>query len=88
MEALFICSDGIEDPFYPIDKKAADIFRQWHRGVTEPLEGFKSQPNQDAVFGEEAATGALARWLEFEKRGENDDRTVMVLHRLPLRVKF
>lgn len=88
VEALFLCSDGIEDPFYPIDKKAADIFRQWHTGVTEALDGFKSQPTQEAVFHEEAAAGALARWLEFEKRGENDDRTILVLHRLPVRMKF
>lgn len=88
VEALFLCSDGIEDPFYPIDKKALDIFRQWHTGVSEPLDGFKSQPTQEAMFGEEAAAGELARWLEFEKRGENDDRTVMLLHRLPIRVKF
>ena len=88
VEGLFLCSDGIEDPFYPIDKKALDIFRQWHAGVTEPLEGFKSQPRQEPVFRHEAAAGELARWLEFEKRGENDDRTVMLLHRLPVRVNF
>jgi hypothetical protein len=30
----------------------------------------------------------LAQWLEFEKRGENDDRTVAVLHRLPQTISF
>lgn len=88
VEALLLCSDGIEDPFYPIDKKALDIFRQWHTGVTEPLDGFKDQPRQGPVFEAEAAAGEFARWLEFEKRGENDDRTVMALHRLPTRISF
>ncbi len=88
VEAMFLCSDGIEDPFYPIDKKADDIFRQWHVGVDDPLDGFKVQPKQEAVFAEEAAAGALAHWLEFEKRGENDDRTILVMHRHPSTVQY
>lgn len=88
VEAMFLCSDGIEDPFYPIDKKSDDIFRQWHVGVEEPIDGFKIQPRQESIFAREAAAGALAEWLEFEKRGENDDRTILVMHRHPSTVQY
>lgn len=88
IEAFFLCSDGIEDPFYPIDKKAGDIFRQWYAGVAEPLKDFKTQPPQPALVAQEAASWALAQWLEFEKRGENDDRTVLLLHRRASRVAY
>lgn len=88
VEAMFLCSDGIEDPFYPIDKRALDIFKQWSNGVVEPLAGFKAQAEQPPVFDQEAAAWGLAQWLEFEKRGENDDRTIMVMHRHPSALKF
>lgn len=88
VEAMFLCSDGIEDPFYPIDKRSLDIFKQWRCGVDKPMTGFKSQPGQAPVFDQEAAAPALAQWLEFEKRGENDDRTILVMHRHPSTVKW
>ena len=88
VEAMFLCSDGIEDPFYPIEKKSDDIFRQWHVGVEKPIDGFKIQPKQESIFAREAAAGALAEWLEFEKRGENDDRTILVMHRHPSTVQY
>ncbi len=88
IEAVFLCSDGIEDPFYPIDKRALEIFQQWYSGVQKPLKDFKDQPLQPAVMEQEAAAWALAQWLEFEKRGENDDRTVLLMHRRPINVKF
>jgi len=88
VEAMFLCSDGIEDPFYPIDKKSLDIFQQWMCGVDKELTGFKFQPAQPAVFEQEAAAPALAQWLEFEKRGENDDRTILVMHRHPATVRW
>lgn len=88
IECVLLCSDGIEDPFYPLEKQAADIFRQYYRGVTEPLKDFKAQPTQPAPLLQESAAWGLAQWLEFEKRGENDDRTVAVLHRLPVNVSW
>ncbi len=84
IECVLLCSDGIEDPFYPLEKQAADIFRQYYTGVDQPLKDFKAQPTQPAPLLQESAAWGLAQWLEFEKRGENDDRTVAVLHRLPV----
>ena len=88
IECVLLCSDGIEDPFYPLEKQAADIFRQYYLGVDKPLKDFKAQLPQPAPLLQESAAWGLAQWLEFEKRGENDDRTVAVLHRLPVTISF
>ena len=88
VECVLLFTDGIEDPFFPIAKKAEDLFRQLYNGVTEPLKDFKSQPAQPPILPQESAAGALGQWLEFEKRGENDDRSVLVLHRRPPTVTF
>ena len=88
LECVLLCSDGIEDPFYPLEKQASAIFRQFYTGVTAPLPDFKAQLPQPAPLLQESAAWGLAQWLEFEKRGENDDRTVAVLHRLPVNVSF
>ena len=88
IECVLLCSDGIEDPFYPLEKQAAGIFRQFYKGVDQPLPDFKAQLLQLAPLLQESAAWGLAQWLEFEKRGENDDRTVAVLHRLPPTISF
>lgn len=88
VECVLLCSDGIEDPFYPLEKQAGVIFRQFYTGVAVPLNDFKSQCPQPAPLLQESAAWGLAQWLEFEKRGENDDRTVAVLHRMPTSLNF
>jgi serine/threonine protein phosphatase PrpC len=88
IECVLLCSDGIEDPFYPLEKQAVDIFRQYYAGVDKPLKDFKSQLPQPAPLLQESAAWGLSQWLEFEKRGENDDRTVAVLHRQPVNVSY
>ncbi len=88
VECVLLCTDGIEDPFFPIAKMAGDLFRQLYAGVSEPLKDFKTQPPQPPILPQESAAGALGQWLEFEKRGENDDRTVLLLHRRPPTVTF
>ena len=84
IECVLLCSDGVEDPFYPLEKHAAEIFRQLYRGVQRPLPDFKTQPAQTAPLLQKSAISGLVKWLEFEKRGENDDRTIAVLHRTPV----
>ena len=81
--ALILCSDGIEDPFFPIEKNASVIFRQLAEGVTTPLEDFSRQEVHGAIIGGDFAQETLGRWLAFDKRGENDDRTILILHRDP-----
>ena len=86
-DAFIFCSDGIEDPFFPLARKAKDIFRQLRDGVTEALPDFQKQVPHGPILGSPDAAARLATWLQFEKKGENDDRTVVVLHRLPSTLK-
>ena len=86
-DAFIFCSDGIEDPFFPLARKAKDIFRQFRDGVTEALPDFQKQVPHGSILGSPDAAARLATWLQFEKKGENDDRTVLVLHRLPSTLK-
>jgi serine/threonine protein phosphatase PrpC len=84
VEALLLCTDGIEDPFYPIDKNAKSIFDQLYHGVPATLPDFEMQPQHGPIIGERGAEERLRRWLSFEKKGENDDRTIVILHRDPV----
>jgi serine/threonine protein phosphatase PrpC len=88
IEAVLLVSDGVEDPFYPVEKTAVDMFRQFYTGVEKPLDGFKSQPAQPPLVLQESAAWALAEWLEFVKPGEFDDRTALLAHRHPANAVF
>jgi len=87
VECLVLCSDGIEDPFYPMEKRAPDIFRQLYSGVKKSLPNF-DQPLQPPILTQDSVAAGLAQWLGFERRGENDDRTLLLLHRFPAAVSF
>jgi serine/threonine protein phosphatase PrpC len=82
IECLLLCSDGIEDPFYPMQRKARAIFQQLYLGVEESLPDF-TQAVQPAPMLQADVSGSLLNWLDFKKRGENDDRTLVVLYRAP-----
>lgn len=87
VEALVLCTDGIEDPFFPVERRLPELFHQMYAGVNEPLSGFDGQPVHGPVIGAGAASpDVLEEWLKFEKRGENDDRTILLLHRDPARL--
>ncbi len=86
ISTLLMCSDGIEDPFYPMAKNPAPIFQQLYGGVVEPLNGFNHQASQRAPLCDTDAETAIETWLNFKKRGENDDRTILICYRDPLNV--
>lgn len=83
---VLVATDGIEDPFYPLGRTGPALFAQLYDGVTAPLDGFHRQPAHGPVLGPGVppadAAERLAAWLGFEKRGENDDRTAVVLARV------
>jgi hypothetical protein len=78
--AIALGTDGVEDPFYPIERQGPTLFSQLMHGVTAPAEHFQRQELQGPVFGEDGAS-QLVRWLGFERRGENDDRTLVAAWR-------
>ena len=82
---VLVATDGVEDPFYPIPRTGPALFAQLDGGVAAPLDGFQRQSAHGPVLGggvpgAEAAS-RLLEWLAFEKRGENDDRTAVLLSR-------
>ena len=81
---VLVASDGIEDPFYPIERTGGLVARQLLGGVTEPAHNFQRQDPQPAPLLAADPSAALLAWLAFERRGENDDRTLAVLHPLPV----
>lgn len=80
---ILVLTDGIEDPFYPVERRGAEIARQLYGGVTDAAEGFRAQAAHGPVVGQAQALERLAQWIGFERRGENDDRTLVGAFRMP-----
>jgi hypothetical protein len=82
---VLVATDGVEDPFYPIPRTGPALFAQLDGGVAAPLDGFQRQSAHGPVLGDgvpgAVAAARLLEWLAFEKRGENDDRTAVLLSR-------
>jgi serine/threonine protein phosphatase PrpC len=83
VEAYMLCTDGVEDPFFPVHRTVDEIYNQITHGfqssikdVTYPEGSEPSSVIRAACPGEE-----LLKWLSFEKRGENDDRTIIFVYR-------
>jgi hypothetical protein len=81
---VLVATDGVEDPFYPIPRTGPALFAQLDGGVAAPLDGFQRRARTARAGRRRARRRAAARlleWLAFEKRGENDDRTAVLLSR-------
>lgn len=70
LDALLLCTDGIEDPFYPVETNIGPLFGQFLTG-----------PDAVLTPDPELSRQHLAAWLAFEKKGENDDRTAFLVYR-------
>ena len=83
VDAILLCSDGVEDPFFPIPDTIDTLFNQLYDGVTAALPDFVRQNPHGSIVhaSDEVARKNLREWLAYEKRGENDDRTIVILHR-------
>lgn len=80
-EAVMLGTDGLEDAYFPLEINARALFDQLLVGLEAPLPGFERQPVAGPILSDARSKEKLAAWLAFEKRGENDDRTVMILFR-------
>ena len=80
VQAIVAASDGVEDPWYPFARHAAALVAQLRDGVTDANAAAAgvTQPLRGNVFRASDPVRALIDWLAFEKRGENDDRTLCV----------
>lgn len=80
LEGLALLTDGVDDPLHPIEQTAPALWAQWSRGAAAALPHV-TQRHVGPVLGTDDDGAALAAWLGFERRGENDDRTAVVLAR-------
>lgn len=81
LEALALLTDGVDDPWHPIEAHAPALLAQWRDGAVAEVPKV-TQTFRGPVLGTADAGPALATWLGFEKRGENDDRTAVLFARV------
>jgi hypothetical protein len=74
-----LLTDGVDDPFHPLEVSGSALVAQWRNGTTTPIAPAR-QPEIGPVLGRAAA---LVEWLSFEQRGEVDDRTLLLAWREP-----
>lgn len=72
-----LMTDGIDDPFHPLEQSGTALVAQWRDGTTLPI-GTAKQPTSGPVLGD---ADALLHWMTFEQRGEVDDRTLLLAWR-------
>jgi len=77
---ILVASDGVEDPWYPFARHAPALVAQLRDGVRDDNASAAgvTQHLRGAVLTANDPVHALMEWLAFEKRGENDDRTLFV----------
>lgn len=85
IDAVLIATDGVEDPWYPFTRHAHALFDVLTRGLEDDAvlpEGVTPAWRTSVTHAADPVH-ALAEWLAFEKRGENDDRTLCLIQRHP-----
>lgn len=82
--AVLLATDGVEDPWYPLARHATLLAEGLDAGISDDL-GARTQGTngvqiswRGAVCHAPDPAAALGEWLTFEKRGENDDRALLV----------
>lgn len=78
MTALLLVTDGVDDALYPFPRFAPAILGQLVHGADTPLTGLSAQSVTPSLLTASSPGETLLAWLGFEKRGENDDRTLAV----------
>jgi hypothetical protein len=74
---IALMTDGVDDPFHPLEQSGAALVTQWIEGTSGPV-GTARQPALGPVLDDPQA---LVNWLSFEQRGEVDDRTLLLAWR-------
>jgi hypothetical protein len=74
-------TDGVADDFFPEKQRLVELFegapiRDLRTPEGQPLRGVLHGITADPRDG-----AALAGWLQYQKRGSSDDRTLVLLYR-------
>lgn len=80
LAGVLLVTDGIEDPWYPMVRTAPAMFDQLVLGVRDDNADVAgvTQRVRGPILSADSTARMLAAWMTFEKRGENDDRTLFV----------
>jgi hypothetical protein len=84
IDAALLATDGVEDPWYPFTRHAGALFDVLTGGSDEAAilpAGLTLSWSASVTTAADPAH-ALSEWLAFEKRGENDDRTLCLIERV------
>jgi Protein phosphatase 2C len=75
---VLLATDGVEDPWYPFTRHARALVDTLAVGPSDrtPLPASLVPAWNASVLEAADPVHALTEWLAFEKRGENDDRTL------------
>jgi hypothetical protein len=78
--AVMLATDGVSDDFFPTHRRVAELFEADSiAGMTDvaglPLRGLLPSLSE----GEAPLAESLMRWLTYEARGSDDDRTLALL---------
>jgi transposase-like protein/serine/threonine protein phosphatase PrpC len=86
VESFMLCTDGVEDPFFPIHRTVDEIHNQITQGFHSPIKDvtYPQGAEPSSVIHAASPGEELLKWLSFEKRGENDDRTIVFAYRKSL----
>jgi len=86
VEAVMLCTDGVEDPFFPIHRTVDDVYNQITQGFHLPIKDvtYPEGAEPSSVIRAACPGAELLKWLSFEKRGENDDRAIVFAYRKSL----
>lgn len=77
VQLVALLTDGIDDPFHPLEQSALALVAQWRDGTTTPIGTARQAVQGPALDG----TESLRQWMTFEQRGEVDDRTLLLAWR-------
>jgi hypothetical protein len=80
LAAIGLFTDGVDDVWYPIEQLAPAMMAQWRTGAPAAVP-LITQAFRGPVLEQEDEGARLAEWLGYERRGENDDRTAVLLYR-------
>lgn len=88
VRTVLLATDGVEDPWYPFARHASALLWALEFGDRGSEGGAPVLPPgviatwPTTVLNAADPVHALGEWLTFEKRGENDDRTLCVAQRI------
>jgi hypothetical protein len=83
LAALALMTDGVSDDFFPEEKRMIELFTGREIAGMLGKDGGPVHGVLLGVPGSEAPGEALRDWIEYEKKGSSDDRTLVLMWARP-----